>query len=135
MLTCEIAWRDTGDPAFVIDATILVDHYRQPMPPWLVTAIIKLLNAMRTEGHVYFATSQAIHYARWMAVNDAHFGKSLSWPKAHDDAADALEGTEAAGEPRTMRASYDKVRRDIKAGRSGAYLSPPLMPIEPSSDR
>jgi hypothetical protein len=122
MTTCEEGWQATQDPAFIIDAQILAHRHRQPSPAWLTDAITGLLIKLRAKSFTTNVASRALNLTRWKAVHDGHYGKGLSWEKAYEFAADELTETEAAGEPRTMKSSYQKVTRDIRAGRSDVYI-------------
>jgi hypothetical protein len=54
-------------------------------------------------------------------LHSRHVVSGLSWEKAYEFAAQLLAGTYAAGEPEAMKASYCKVKADLKNGRSGLY--------------
>jgi hypothetical protein len=59
------------------------------------------------------------HLARYLIVRDLHDG--MSWEKARAQASKMLAGTPYSGTAPTMKASYDQVARDLKAGRHGKY--------------
>jgi hypothetical protein len=48
----------------------------------------------------------------------------VTWDDAYALAAEALDRTRAKGDPGTMRKSYERVKRDLKSGRSALYLLP-----------
>src|SRR5262249_1158628 len=50
----------------------------------------------------------------------------VTWPEAHELAAENLCRTEAKAEPDTMRKDYERVKRDLEAGRGGLYFLPKL---------
>src|SRR5262249_1064927 len=82
-----------------------------------------------------------IHYARWDAVNELRERKDeilargdnrgSSWEKRYGAVSELFEGTEAEGEPDTIKASYQWVEREIREGRSGQFMivDPRIDPI------
>ena len=50
----------------------------------------------------------------------------VTWEEARVLAAEGLCRTEMKGEPDTMHKDYDRVKRDLKAGRGGLYFLPKL---------
>jgi hypothetical protein len=53
---------------------------------------------------------ERVHFLRWLAVFEAR-QKGLSWKEAPKAASEQLKKTSAAGEPDTMKRSYNKVQR------------------------
>jgi hypothetical protein len=52
-----------------------------------------------------------VHLRRWAAVHKAHFVDHLSWPDAYDAAHERLKDQPEAGEPRTIKGSYDQIAK------------------------
>ena len=50
----------------------------------------------------------------------------VTWKEARELAAEGLCRTEMKGEPDTMRKDYERVKRDLEAGRGGLYFLPKL---------
>jgi hypothetical protein len=54
---------------------------------------------------------QSLHLRRWAAVHKAHYGNGLPWPQARVAASKQLKDKPEAGEPRTMKESYDQIAK------------------------
>jgi hypothetical protein len=128
MASCERAWATTGDPLVVAEATTLTHLHRQPIPAWLDAAVFRLASAHRGKEHGKRAQDASMHFARYECVRDAHKAglsaaskRKPSWDQHYERAAALLSGTFASGEPPAMKASYMKVRADLRAGRGGLY--------------
>ena len=131
---CETAWRE-GEPLAVAEAATLSHLYRQPIPSWIERAIIDLAMARRSKRQAKRHVDSIIHLQRYEAVRDFKAGGMLvagteirlppatSWDAAYDSASEMLAGTPMAGDADTMKASYCRVRRDLKARRFGKYFT------------
>jgi hypothetical protein len=122
LAACEAGWRETGDPLAVSEAAILVHLYRQPLPRWLAEAVAMLADDRRGRAHAKRALEAAADSMRYQAVCDAKAGRT--WEAAYGQAADVLAGTPARGSADAMKRSYQKVKRDLRAGRGGLYFTP-----------
>jgi hypothetical protein len=141
MLRCKQGWQATGDPAFVIEASIHTYHFRQPPPLWLIEAVCSLGVKRRTKAYITRAFRAAIRRMRYEAVRDAKRTRAVrdakrtrTWDEAYEHAAVVLAGTAGSGEAATMAADYKQVVADCKAGRGGLYISPD-MPRRAVGDR
>ena len=134
MAAREKAWAQTGDPAAIGEAAVYTFSHRQPQPKWLCEAIVELTAAVRTKSQVKRARDNQIHFQRYELVRDAKYiieytdGRGrrrdrpgITWDRAYETAAKALAGSPAAGDEDTMRASYMRVKADLKQGRVGLY--------------
>jgi hypothetical protein len=70
-----------------------------------------------------------IHFARWDAVRELRDRKGedgipKTWEDAYELASEYFEGSEAAGSARTMKESYQLVRRHLNEGSGGRYYVP-----------
>jgi hypothetical protein len=134
MAACESAWRE-GEPLAVAEAVTRTHHHRQPIPAWLEQAVVELAMARRSDSQAKRHAESGLHLMRYMAVRDLKVGTPgqnrryippavrMSWEKAYEQAAEMLAGTAAAAEPATMKNSYQKVKRELKAGHSGQYFT------------
>jgi hypothetical protein len=126
---CEAAWRG-GEPLAVAEATTWTYLYRQPIPEWLERAIVELAIGRRTKEQAKRYLEAGKRMARYMAVRDLKTGMpghydpiaDVTWEEAFQLAAERLVGTSMAGSAETMKADYAKVKRDLKAKRSGKYF-------------
>ena len=123
---CEAGWRASHDPAFVSEAQILTHLHRQPPALWLSEAVIELAARRRTKGDATRILNNAIRQLRYKAVREAKAKPGTSWNAAYAAASEALAGTGAAGEPRTMKGAYRDVNNDRKNARGARYLTPLL---------
>jgi hypothetical protein len=132
LAACEAGWRDTQDPLAVSEAMIYVHSHRQPPPRWLTEAVAMLADDHRGRAHAKRALEAMADSWRYQAVRDAKAerragnlqGRKVSWEQAYGRAADVLAGTPASGSADTMKRSYQKVVRDLRAGRGGRYFTP-----------
>jgi hypothetical protein len=140
MKRCERGWGDRQDPAAVRQAMNHIAHFRQVPPAWFVEAVRILAKDQRSARDVKREREAMIHMLRYQAVRDFMWvfegnrrikrtagnsldGKMPTWDRAYSHAAEVLAGGPAAGEPiPTMKASYQRVRRDLTAGRGGLYF-------------
>ena len=132
LAACEAGWRETADPLAVSEAQVLVHLHRQPLPRWLTEAVMMLATDRRGKAHAKRALDAAVDTLRYQTVRDAKAerragnlqGRKVSWEQAYGRAADVLAGTYAAGSATAMKRSYQKVVRDLRAGRGGRYFTP-----------
>jgi hypothetical protein len=124
LAACEAGWRETGDPASVGEAAILVYSHRQPLPRWLAEAVAMLAINRRGKAHAKRADEAAADSSRYRTVRDVKAGRT--WEAAYGRAAEALAGTYAEGSADAMKRSYQKVKRDLREGRSGRYFTPKI---------
>jgi hypothetical protein len=121
MAACESAWREGGDPLVAAEATSWTHTHRQPIPAWLEQAIVDLAMARRSGAQAKRHAESGLHLVRYMTVRDLKVG--MTWDEAHNKAAEMLAKTPAAGSADTMKSSYAKVRRDLKARHAGKYFT------------
>jgi hypothetical protein len=128
MLRCQQGWEATHDPAFIVEAQVLIDFDERPPPPWLSEAIYDVAMKGRAKEYVTRAHNALVRRRRYEAVCDAKSAgitwAAVTWEAAYAEAAKALAKTPARGEPGTMKAAYDDVARDIREGRGDLYLTP-----------
>src|SRR5262249_13641135 len=96
MRRCQQGWEATGDPAFMVEAQLLIDFDQRPPPPWLSEAIHDLAMKGRAKEHATRAHNALIKRRRYEAVCDAKLA-GLTWDAAYADAAKALAETPARG--------------------------------------
>ena len=120
MALCVDAWQATGDPLVVSEAQTWTFTHRQPIPAWLHDAVAQLASSRRSKSHAKRALEAAVHSMRHQAVRDAK-ATGVSSAKAYDRASEVLADMFAAGEPATMKASYERVLSDLRKGRGGRY--------------
>jgi hypothetical protein len=117
LFACRHQWELTGDPTALIEA---LGYLRPRLPSWLEVAIVRTLSDARNKAQRKVHTDDERHAFRYLQVR--HFESAgATWEDAYDQAAEALAGTWAAGEPLTMKASYQKVKADLDAGQINRY--------------
>jgi hypothetical protein len=134
LAACEAGWRATGDPLAVSEAMIYVHLHHQPPPRWLTEAVVTLATKRRGKARAKRALEDAADSLRYQAVRDAQAGRragdlknrKVTWEQAYGRAADVLAQTPARGSAFTMKRSYQKVKRDLQAGRGGRYFTPKI---------
>jgi hypothetical protein len=127
MAMCEAAWR-AGETLAVAEATRWSRQHQQPVPAWVDDAVFRLALRCRrpsTNKRLEDAQRQLIRY---VAVRDLRqvglkARPKKSWLWAYEEASDKLKGTFARGSDETMKAAYNKVAGDLKAGRQGKYFT------------
>src|SRR6516165_6647035 len=154
-LACERGWSVTDDPAFIAEALIWSHLHRQPNPLWLTEAAVTVVLDRRTKTQANRVRERRVQWVRFTTVRDAkeqglrwlqtrieavqHFVEDaelraekirkrgwVTWEEARELAAEGLCRTEMKGEPDTMRKDYERVKRDLEAGRGGLYFLPKL---------
>jgi hypothetical protein len=109
----------------VVRDAIWACHEFEIVPPlWLVQATTEALSG-RHRPHAA-RKRDWIHGYRWMIVGELlqmqyESGDRRSKARAYREAADFLEGTEAAGDPETIRSSYNRVDKDRAEGEGATY--------------
>jgi hypothetical protein len=101
-------WRDglAGDTLAFLRALLACSYERVPPPRGLVDALIaREIERMAQEERQDHA-AMARHKARWEAMRAA-LAEGLSYEGARAAASARLAGSNAAGEPRTVRESYE----------------------------
>jgi hypothetical protein len=110
------------------DAIRWCRRHQLPLPDWAADTIEQLLtDPDRLAKLLSAARRDRIHLARWdlvaelrdrrheLARSPANLEPTL--PAAYDNASEALEGTEAAGAPDTIKKSWQWVERRFRARR------------------
>ena len=98
----------------LLGALTLCGSFR-PLPHWLFEALHKLLAARLPQ-------EPNMHWARWLLVREGKrrregHSQTPSWEDAYEYASERLAETPWSGTPRTMKASYQIVQRDIRRRR------------------
>jgi len=117
----EAAWR-RGDARALSDVVGICGSYRRPLPQWARDGVRAFVEHHRSKP----SKRDRIHYTRWDAVQEirdrkdelSSLGYGTKWTDGavFETASEALAGTEAAGSPDTVRASYMLVQRLMKSG-------------------
>jgi hypothetical protein len=129
----EIAFRATGDPRALLRAFMHVWSAGQTLPRWLVPAIGEAIAKSQTKTEAERFRERLRDVQRYLCVRNllripaANPGRrKTEYTKAQAVALayGKLKGTPAFAARRTIRNSYDKVRRDLKrhGRRSVFYL-------------
>jgi hypothetical protein len=146
---CEKAWR-AGVKLAVADAVDICRLYRQPPPEWLGEAVAAITKNEMSPLEWKRRHEDMKHLARWDLVTELRtrryelleYSKRLkmppdhrgmTWENCYATVSEELEGTEAAGSADTIKASYQLVQREIKAGR-GARFSTAGWRFDPTND-
>jgi hypothetical protein len=134
LAACEKAWR-AGLLLAVTKGLEICRLYRQPPPGWIVGAVAKVVKERMTKFERRRYRQDLIHYERFDAVRElrerrhelAKLGdnRGASWERAYDAVSDLLKGTRAAGSADTVKASYQYVQTEFKAGRAGRFMITP----------
>ena len=127
----EKAWRD-GLQLAVVAALETCRLYRQPPPEWVSGAVAKVVQGRMTKLERRRRRQNLIHYERYDAVVEwrerrhelSKLGddQRTSWERAYTAVSELLKGTPAAGSEDTIKASYQYVQKEIKAGRGGQFM-------------
>ena len=118
MRLCQAGWEATHDPAFIVQALMMVIH----SPPWLFEAVYELATNHRSKGDVTSALERSIRRRRYEAVRDAKVA-GKSWKAAYAEAAKNLAETPMRGSADAMQHAYADVARDIREGRGDQYIT------------
>jgi hypothetical protein len=124
MRLCQQGWEATRDPAFIVEAQVLIDFNQRPPPPWLSEAIYDFVAERRAEAKEYIARARQalVRRRRFEAVLAAKSGRT--WPAAFAEAARALADKPGCGGVHSMKAAYIEVANDINQGRGDQYITP-----------
>jgi len=118
MRLCQEGWEATRDPAFIVQAQMMVIH----SPQWLFEAIYELATNHRSKEHMLRALERSIRRRRYEAVVAAK-SADITWEAAYAEAAENLAETPARGSADAMQHAYADVRRDIREGRGDQYIT------------
>ena len=136
---CKAAWEQDKNGLAVAEAISWCWLYHSPIPDWIEQATIGLIVALRTPRERERHRDAMLDHARWEAVKSARMrGRedwwrtakgdrrrgALSWAQAYEKASKDLKDMAARGEPATIKNSYQRVARALRAGRSGKYFIP-----------
>lgn len=103
-------------------------RHQLPLPDWAADCVLMLLQEPKRLAKMIGADRRnRIHLARWDLVaelRDRHAELARSptnleptLPAAYDNASEALEGSEAAGAPDTIKKSWQRVERQFRGRR------------------
>jgi hypothetical protein len=101
-------WRDgtAGDTLAFMRALLACSYQGKPPPRGLVDALIAHEIEHMSQGERQDRAALARHKARWEAM-EAALAEDLSHERARAAASARLASSDAAGEPRTVRESYE----------------------------
>jgi hypothetical protein len=146
--TCRRGWEATGDPLTVAKAIQWTDGFHQPIAPWLGKAAVQALLQLRSKGRAQQHQIDMKHFFRWAVmravkgsyVKDSdgqrqwkpHPRGKPSWARARELAAEELATCGDHVTRDTVKASYEIVEADMRAGRGGKYfgMQPPHRKIQ-----
>lgn len=134
------AHRD-GHGSALVRAVDWCDRYQRPLPAWAVEGVRAALGEVASRGRpgargklarpVDADRENRKHYERWAWVRDLRdrdlpnpLGRVPSLEEAYSMAAEALEGTRAAGSEEVVRKSYQLVERLCRVGKGGRFYQP-----------
>ena len=128
---CQKAYR-SGVLLAAAEAVEVCRMWRQPPPDWLVDAVAVAISKRMTKIEKKRRRQDMIHYTRWSEVQDLRerrhdflrYGddSGMTWEKCYAAISKRLENTDAAGSEDTIKASYELVQRDQRAGGTGRFL-------------
>jgi hypothetical protein len=128
----------------VVDALALCASHRRPPPLWLVEEVAQLVEASTTPIDKKRRRHDMVHLARWDAVKELcdrrdEFeergdDRARTWDNRYVAVSELFEGTPAAGEPDTIKASYQFVEREVREKRGWRFYIAESPDIDPASD-
>jgi hypothetical protein len=129
------AWRD-GNSLALLDALEDCRRFSVPPPNWLVWGIDRLVLTLLPRGrdghvkgrrnphdHIHFRRYSMVSFLWQLRMDLALDGIKLNWREIFAMASKELKGTIAEGGADVIKASYERVKREYKAGR-GAHFNP-----------
>jgi hypothetical protein len=116
----EKAWKATKDPAWFAHASKWADIFRQPHPPWLSEAGQTVAAGTRTKQHDERYLDGQRHLIRYQTVR-AFREAGGTEDEALDKAVEELAKKGFAASRSTIKGSYDRMKRELKAKRFGRY--------------
>lgn len=138
-----------GNVVILVDAIRLCTVFKMPLPHWLAVAVVERLvqafaiaprgrRGSRPSDLAKYQQAQ-IHYERWSLVRELRDRKDElsdiadkgTLEEAFDAVSEQLKGTDAAGAPETVRASYKLVEGQMKRGRGALFKSSRLRSSKP----
>ncbi len=154
---CKRAWEAGNFPA-LMDAVIICFEYKHPLPLWATRAVIDMLaehfHNAPSKGRGCTANAKSAflqnwkHFARWTTVDvelterrrefarlgrrefaRLGYGYKPTKKAAFDNAAEALKGTIAQGEWRSIRRSYNLVERLSKTSDGSRFYVPMTLSV------
>jgi hypothetical protein len=116
----ERAWNTTKDPAYFREANAWVYLHRQPTPRWLYEAGDAIASGRRTRDHDNRYLAGQRHLIRYETVRAF---REAGWTEdeALDKAVEELARRGLAAARLTIKDSYDRMRRELQAGRFPRY--------------
>ena len=116
----EKGWLQFREPMLVADAVEKCALLRAPLPLWLCRAVVEIALGRETSHQRHRRAERWNDFERWRTVWDFREG-GATWERSYEAASDLLSGTDAAGEPGTMKESYQKVEKAFREGRNILY--------------
>jgi hypothetical protein len=122
--TCKRAWR-AGNHLALLDALDDCRSFGVPPPAWLVRALIPIVKDRASRRR-----QDAVHYIRWDAVTELRerrkeliaLGYVPTWEEAYENASAKLRGTIAEGGADAIKASYQRVQKQLKTPKGARYF-------------
>jgi hypothetical protein len=121
--SCREDWEKTRDPQALLSADTWCAMHRQGRPFWLRDATGVVFLQQRGPGHLQRYKDDVNHRARWALVKRLKHVDKLSWENARAEASERLAGSDAHGEPPTMKYSYELIERRLKVRTAEKALS------------
>jgi hypothetical protein len=129
------AWRQ-GNCLALLDALEDCRRFSVPPPNWLVWGIDRLVLTLLPRGrdghvkcrrkphdHIHSRRYNMVILLSLLRIDLAEDGIKLTWREIFAMASKELKGTIAEGGADVIKASYERVKREYKAGR-GAHFNP-----------
>jgi hypothetical protein len=128
----EKTWRQFRASRAVVDAILICRILRQPLPNWVADAAVEIIEKGKLPSRNCRCRQWLIHFVRWAAVKELRDrrrelltkgdDRGSSWERCYFAVADAHANTKSAGSDGTIKASYQIVQLEIKAGRGTKFL-------------
>ena len=124
-------WEARHDQATLAEAITLTTHFRQPIELWLEQAAVPALANTRSDDTKNQYKLNLKHFERWRFVRDlkgeyitdaAGRTRWIEKRKPSLDKAIELVANELKVSFETVKRSYKKVQKDMKAGRNAKYF-------------
>jgi hypothetical protein len=122
LAACQTCWQATDEPLAVAEAITLVHLFRQTVPAWVEASAVSIIIDQRTAKQARRHRESMRH---WWRYNYVHGFRQRDIPlrKAAERAQEVLKKTGlACVSVDEIIESYQKVRRDIEAGRQAEYF-------------
>jgi hypothetical protein len=113
----EKLWRESGNLHILADRVGMSIQRGKPPPKWVHRVLLNLADTSRPAAEVKRLQRNAVRFARYVAVREAHDREGLSWEDAREYAAKKLRGHPAEASADYMWKEYKAMRAALrKAG-------------------